>query len=811
VLDKSNGRVLMDPNGNFFYSPNCSRVVPIPQIVPDSEMKNPFYPERPKGRRPDSRTNFWDLDASSYRNPQWWTLEFGWISFLQISEAQLHDTLFDHLKFSTLQAIPNPNTGEVEGYILAPWERDNWLRLDVQLRKACIALERHYRMQPVHPVSPWSMGYLRPHMSYGIVMTSLRKSREWFPIWMAMLSYLLAGSQTRERQLMEYPSLARIHWKELLLVECASEGIDHRWVDLLSQSAVAYFSADVPRAGVFLHLPTSDGNQPDPLWFCEFGVPLWYPWNKQVDQYHKHLAPLPYQLQEAATFLTKSPSTSVLPPRMAIPNPNVAPSPPPDVAVPFPSPPLPLPVPPRPLPCTKEMDEFFKLREERNARKLATETEQDRQRRLSRESNPPLVSARMFLWVENSRGEYEREEIPRKRREDHFELYGNDQIKYDSIQNEYHICELWGDYPKEEEEDFFYEGDMRDGDDLPEVEKGDTVVDLIEQDHWTDNTITICGDSSSLPDRFEGEILNVLSLFLGYTPLLPLPSVKELQGEAARKSFCRSFGIGWAEVQNIQSVFERPSLSAAVDFFRRLAQKNGSIMDDEWDLMARNVRGVMFTERFKQFRHVQAKDGTHLYMLDLKERRSTKWFLALKRASDVAVVCRLHVNLKEYDIVEFLLTHGIPFHTLCPSNHVGTPNAVRVRPQPCLDLPTRQEGYEFNGSDYLAYRERCIAIIKHPRGRAVLMRGHYMWRLAMNVVPWEAVHNGPSGWSPAEEMIVVEDSVTGMELVDDKLSEREQDALCGTYQCYTGTVFFFYAKFCSHRWFTARQWGSNSS
>jgi len=396
----------------------------------------------------------------------------------------------------------------------------------------------------------------------------------------------------------------------------------------------------------------------------------------------------------------------------------------------------------------------------------------------------------MFLWVENSRGEYEHEEIPRKRQEDHFELYGNDQIKYDSIQNEYHICELWGDYPKEakeDEDDFFYEGDMRDNSDLPEVEKGDkVVVDLIEQDLWTENTI--CGDSSSLPDRFEGEILNVLSLFLGYTPLLPLPSVKELQGEAARKSFCQSFGIGWAQVQNIQSVFERPSLGAAVDFFRRLAQKNGAIMDDEWDLMPRNVQGVMFTERFKHFRHVQAKDGTHLYMLDLKERRSTKWFLALKRASDVAVVCRLHVNLKEYDIVEFLLTHGIPFHTLCPSNHVvRTPNAVR----PCLDLPTRQEGYEFNGSDYLAYRERCIAIIKHPRGQAVLMRGHYMWRLAMNVVPWEAVHNGPSGWSPAEEMIVVEDTVTGMELVDDKLSEREQDALCGTYQCYTGTVFCF--------------------
>lgn len=36
-------------------------------------------------------------------------------------------------------------------------------------------------------------------------------------------------------------------------------------------------------------------------------------------------------------------------------------------------------------------------------------------------------------------------------------------------------------------------------------------------------------------------------------------------------------------------------------------------------------------------------------------------------------------------------------------------------------------------------------------------------------------------WSPvAEEMIVIKDILSGMELVDDKLFEIEQDALCET-------------------------------
>jgi hypothetical protein len=66
------------------------------------------------------------------------------------------------------------------------------------------------------------------------------------------------------------------------------------------------------------------------------------------------------------------------------------------------------------------------------------------------------------------------------------------------------------------------------------------------------------------------------------------------------------------------------------------------------------------------------------------------------------------------------------------------------------------------------------------------MFGNVMWRLAIHTVKWEAVYAGPSGWSlDPSEMLVVRDA-NGVEYIDDKLSPQEQEALCGTYHCFTG-------------------------
>ncbi|KAF9528672.1 hypothetical protein CPB83DRAFT_733142, partial [Crepidotus variabilis] len=101
--------------------------------------------------------------------------------------------------------------------------------------------------------------------------------------------------------------------------------------------------------------------------------------------------------------------------------------------------------------------------------------------------------------------------------------------------------------------------------------------------------------------------------------------------------------------------------------------------------------------------------------------------------------------------------------------------------------PLRQTCHTFTSIDYIAYRERCTTILRYPRARAALMHGADMWRLAMNNVPWELVFQGPAGQPDSVDgRVVVQDEKTGMELVDDTLSEKEQDCLCGTYVLPTG-------------------------
>jgi hypothetical protein len=78
------------------------------------------------------------------------------------------------------------------------------------------------------------------------------------------------------------------------------------------------------------------------------------------------------------------------------------------------------------------------------------------------------------------------------------------------------------------------------------------------------------------------------------------------------------------------------------------------------------------------------------------------------------------------------------------------------------------------------------------------MHGGLMWRLAVPVVPWEDVYRGPSGWSlNPDEMIVVKDPVLQRELLDDRLTIAEQEALCGTYLCPTGK-FISQANYSTH-------------
>jgi len=67
------------------------------------------------------------------------------------------------------------------------------------------------------------------------------------------------------------------------------------------------------------------------------------------------------------------------------------------------------------------------------------------------------------------------------------------------------------------------------------------------------------------------------------------------------------------------------------------------------------------------------------------------------------------------------------------------------------------------------------------------MRGGYAWRLSTQDVKFKDVEYGPTGWSlTRDKMFIVNDPLTGKELMDNSLSPVEEDLMCGSYRCLTG-------------------------
>ena len=98
-------------------------------------------------------------------------------------------------------------------------------------------------------------------------------------------------------------------------------------------------------------------------------------------------------------------------------------------------------------------------------------------------------------------------------------------------------------------------------------------------------------------------------------------------------------------------------------------------------------------------------------------------------------------------------------------------------------LLRRPTNYEFTAPDYHAYEEvRDHFLRTNPRvGRAALMAGGILWRLAIETVERDLVLNGPDSLTYARKItFALRDSADNV-FVDDDLSADETYVILGTY------------------------------
>jgi len=137
--------------------------------------------------------------------------------------------------------------------------------------------------------------------------------------------------------------------------------------------------------------------------------------------------------------------------------------------------------------------------------------------------------------------------------------------------------------------------------------------------------------------------------------------------------------------------------------------------------------------------------GGMIHILSSKGAPSPGWHLALTSATTV-LECMRHTRMNIGELVSFLIQSGRAFMTHRRCDQIPLP--IYRYPSPIIGssyrsasrLPTVQE-------DYTYYEDIRANFLSLPRGRAALLRGGIVWRLAIEVLgdcAEDVVANGPA-------------------------------------------------------------------
>jgi hypothetical protein len=457
--------------------------------------------------------------------------------------------------------------------------------------------------------------------------------------------------------------------------------------------------------------------------------------------------------------------------------------------------------------------EFFRMREERNQKRLQFESSADLQKRCNRERDPPTISAKVFEWLPSidDPGRLVREPVTAKNRFDVLSSYESAHKRYDSLNNEWDCCEEFAPASGIEE-------DMEDVVTFTGIAI-DPLNCLLEEPSvpstfGTEPPSTLTNAPSpqttgstpqapaiyvpneslnlDLTRAYTCEPLETLGDHYGFVSPLPLPTAHVTEAFTEQKKFKFLHLLG---LVSCEDTFLNMRIAGMAWQFLDKLMKGRRPEQGRWDLDNKNRVAVASSRRINYLRVV----NDSFFIFDFKQHTTVNWKLGVTTASDALFVCRLNSGFDEYDIARRLLQSGIPFCTL---RRMGTvPRPVQ---SPGRMLPFRLSGYNFTTRDYDAYQHECTAILALPRARAALLRGGILWRIAVDILSFDDVLRGPSTTTTIDgNGFAVHDARIGEVFGDDDLTDTEVELLCGAYVCYTGKYQLVfgpsYCKFHLHR------------
>ncbi|KAG6849548.1 hypothetical protein H0H93_007563 [Arthromyces matolae] len=478
---------------------------------------------------------------------------------------------------------------------------------------------------------------------------------------------------------------------------------------------------------------------------------------------------------------------------------------------------LPLPSSNPPLPPAKPHEDwssFFLRREKANELTLLSESSIDKQARESRAKNalknaaPGKKGARVFIW-EDVDGHRIRKPAGRKHVDDIWEAYGDQQRRYDAFRDEWDICTEFGEDDRDSDDDDYGDTDHTLHQDFPMV--NEDLVQPDEQSAASDSLSDLLppeplllpvGPESSIADlRCNHDLDNAGDLespfFSGtaedrayhwYGFITPDSVVTPPLDVKTNWSACREYlGNGrWLD----HSTITAPAFSASTStqelmcsFFDKLF--NSRKIDD--------LPGALYdltTQDYDQSSVVCLRSETiegiqHFFLQphEMKRPAGVMWEVKLTSAPAVVGILRRQEHLDYIGLVTMLLDMGIPFQTCI----TGPPNVLPrpVRPR-YSGLGYRPPNYRPDAQDYAAYLSHRDNLLRGPRGRAALLHGGIISRLAKEVVQYQHVLDGPT--NEVFETGAMLRGTTGVGYWDDALTEHEIYIICGVYKVDTDST-----------------------
>ncbi|KAF9000164.1 hypothetical protein BDQ17DRAFT_1245869 [Cyathus striatus] len=677
LIDHSKGHAVKDEEDMVYYSPNTSHNIDIP---PEFNPNHYLF-------RSDA------ILKDIYQTPIWWSDPYSWILFVPCVPS------FTGI-FSCLGGVPRivytsqdeacdvsqgqTSEGQASSlsYGLDDAVMQEWTRLESHLICTFKHLTVKYGKLAIAPPPPSFAGYKRLHWSREIARRCTECSRQWFVMWMGILSYVIAYIEYNANCSHCSNASQPVPSWYTYLTSCS---IPETWLNGMLSSTIYSFSPFCPRTGVLVLPSEIQGTRcPNYTFFLDYSVPYWYLWGAYEhhripdSQFLRALAP-PLSIMKDDGSITFRPDTKVSPIIWSEPLTAQSGS----RTTPPPSHPLHPPSSNANSSAKPAWKAFLESHEAHYEARRRMETDAQHQVRINRERDRGYVHARVYEWQQDG-DDYVRVRVHSKyEKELVFEQFSEQQTVYNAYDNKWDLCYEFGpDVESDEVEE----------DNYPETEYelfcSDYFQATTDFEHVPPPTQIEADDSDQHADEYEceGDYVSIYTLkyMYGFTP-------------------GATFHPGHVEYNWEHSMM-------ALGYIAEVTQPS-------------------------------------------------------------------HVD----DIIPII-------HFAGPLSYGYSPHLELwdLHPENCLHRHIVSHCYRFSLNDYASYLQRHAAFLSSPRGRAALLMGGIVGRLACEHMSLDGVLQGPSSAVTNQHIGVKYVNRSGLEFCDDALTEDKMDIICGAYHCYTG-------------------------